>query len=437
MKNPLFFLLFLTSFAFSQEVEPRFRRLDSLMNYLYENHKFMGDVSIREGEHLVFSKAYGKIDADLKIHANSDTKYKIGSITKTFTAIMILQLVDEKKLTLQTKLNRFFPKIENAERISIEDLLHHRSGIKDYVNQDSITDKDLAQADIKKTIIKKIEDYESIFEPNTQALYSNSNYFLLGAIIERITKISYAENLEKRIVSKIGLKNTYYPKQKANTSNNESKSFTYNGKKWEISEEWPIDVAFSAGQIVSNTKDLTKVLQSLFEGKLLKPASFEEMKKIKDGYGKGLVQFPFGERKFFGHNGRIENFTSMVGYYPKDKLGVSLIVNGDNYNANDIMIGILSIYYKMPYPFPVFITLDESKIGNFLGTYASKDIPLKISITLKDGNLMAQATGQPPFPLTPKSDNEFVFPAAGVEILFEENTLTLKQAGQKFKFTKE
>ncbi len=437
MKKAFYFLLFISNFGFSQEMEPRFLRLDSLMNYLYEKDKFMGDITIREGENIVFSKAYSKIDANLKVNANVDTKYKIGSISKTFTAIMILQLVDEKKLTLPTKLNRFFPKIDNAELISIEDLLHHRSGIKDYLNQDSITEKDLAQADIKKTILKKIEDYEAIFEPNAQALYSNSNYFLLGAVIEKITKLSYAENLQKRIVSKIGLKNTYYPTKNANATNNESVSFTFDGKKWESSEEWPIDVAFAAGQIVSNTKDLTLLLQNLFDGKLLKPASFEEMKKIKDGYGKGLVQFPFGERKFFGHNGRIENFTSMMGYYPKEKLGVSLIVNGDNYNTNDIMIGLLSIYYKMPYVFPVFIAIDESKVEPFIGTYASKDIPLKLNITFKDGNLMAQATGQPSFPLSPKSEKEFVFPAAGIEIIFEENAFILKQAGQKFKFIKE
>ncbi len=430
-------LVIFMSFTCITYAQERFQRLDSLLTYLNKNNKFMGGLTIREGENIVFSNTYGIIDADLKINANPTTKYKIGSITKTFTAIMIMQLMEEKKLRPETKLTKFFPKIPNADLISIEDLLHHRSGIKDYINQDSITAKELAEGDLKKTITKKIEGYELDFVPNSQALYSNSNYFLLGLIIEKLTKESYAENLQKRIVSKIGLKNTYLLKEDANAKINESLSFHFNGKNWEAMEEWPVDIAFAAGGIISTTDDLTHLIQSLFEGKLVNPASLEEMKKIKDGYGKGLVQFPFGERKFYGHNGKIENFISMLGYYPKDRVSVSLIVNGNNYNSNDIMIGILSIYYKIPYPFPVFVTLDEASVKPFLGTYATTEMPLKLTISQKEGNLMAQATGQSAFPLTPKNKNTFVFPAAGIEIIFETNTLTLKQAGQKFKFIKE
>lgn len=437
MKKLVALFVLSTVISFAQNIEPRFKRIDSLLTYLQEKDKFMGGLTIREGENIVFSNTYGAIDTDLKLNANPNTKYKIGSITKTFTAIMIMQLMEEKKLRPETKLTKFFPKIPSAELISIEDLLHHRSGIKDYVNQDSITAKDLAKGDLKKTIIKKIENYELDFVPNSQALYSNSNYFLLGLIIEKLTNESYAENLQKRIVSKIGLKNTYLPVENANASKNESLSFHYNGTKWEAIEEWPIDIAFAAGGIISTTDDLTYLIQSLFEGKLINLSSLEEMKKIKDGYGKGLVQFPFGERKFYGHNGKIENFISMLGYYPKDKLSVSLIVNGNNYNSNDIMIGILSIYYKIPYPFPVFVTLDEASIKAFMGTYTTAEMPLKLTISQKDGNLFAQATGQSAFPLTPKNENTFVFPAAGIEIIFETNTLTLKQGGQKFKFTKE
>ena len=437
MKKLVALFVLSTVISFAQNIEPRFQRLDSLLTYLNEKDKFMGGLTIREGENIVFSNTYGAIDTDLKLNANPNTKYKIGSITKTFTAIMIMQLMEEKKLRPETKLTKFFPKIPSADLISIEDLLHHRSGIKDYINQDSITEKELSQGDLKKTITKKIESYELNFVPNSQALYSNSNYFLLGLIIEKLTKESYAENLQKRIVSKIGLKNTYLSIENANASKNESLSFHHNGTKWEAMEEWPVDIAFAAGGIVSTTDDLTHLIQSLFEGKLVNQASLEEMKKIKDGYGKGLVQFPFGERKFYGHNGRIENFISMLGYYPKDKLSVSLIVNGNNYNSNDIMIGILSIYYKIPFPFPVFVTIDEANLKPFLGTYSTAEMPLKLTITIKDGNLLAQATGQSAFPLTPKNENTFVFPAAGIEILFETNSLTLKQGGQKFKFTKE
>jgi hypothetical protein len=151
-----------------------------------------------------------------------------------------------------------------------------------------------------------------------------------------------------------------------------------------------------------------------------------------------LIRFPFGERKFYGHNGKIEGFGSTMGYYEKDDLTISLIVNGENYSQNDIMIGILSIYYKLPYPFPNFKKLDAELIQKYSGTFASIDIPLKITVFEKEGNLLAQATGQPSFPLTFSRDDVFVFAAAGIEMEFTSSTsFILKQGGQKFNFTKE
>ena len=201
--------------------------------------------------------------------------------------------------------------------------------------------------------------------------------------------------------------------------------------------EWGNDVGFAAGGIVSTPDDLTEYMYDLFKGKLIKSTSLEQMKELKDSYGMALMQFPFGERRFYGHTGGIENFRAVVGYYPTDDLGVSLIVNGDNFNRNDIMIGVLSIYYKMPYPFPNFDKINEAVLQKYVGVYATSELPLKITISVKNGELIAQATGQPSFPLTPKSETEFVFQTAGVEIIFEENKLILKQGGQKFKFSRE
>lgn len=434
MKKIIILFVLFSTLGFAQE---RFQRLDSLLTYLNDNNKFMGSVSLREGNEVVFSKAYGYADVDQHIKADNLTKYKVGSITKTFTATIIMQLIEEKKLRLESKLTKFFPKVQNADKISIYDLLHHRTGIKDYINQDSLSVEDFATNNLKDVIYNKINKYESIFEPNSQFLYSNSNYYLLGGIIEKLTKESYATNVENRIVKKLGLKNTYYPSGKTDSSKKESYSFIYDGTNWEKMPEWGNDVAFAAGEIISTPNDLTEFMYGLFNGKLVKSSSLETMKDLKDGYGAALMQFPFGERKFYGHTGGIENFRAVVGYYPTDNLGVSLIVNGDNFNRNDIMIGILSIYYKMPFPFPNFDKIDNTVLQKYIGTYASTDIPLKITISVKNGELIAQATGQPSFSLTPKSETEFVFATAGVEMVFEENKFILKQAGQKFKFTKE
>lgn len=430
-------LIALISFTITFNAQERFQRIDSLLTYLNANNKFMGSLTLREGNNIIFSKAYGFADIENKIAAQNTTKYKIGSITKTFTATIIMQLIEEKKLRLESKLIKFYPKVQNADKISISDLLHHRTGILDYINQDSLSVEDFKSPDLKDVIYQKINAYKSIFEPNSQFMYSNSNYFLLGGIIEKITKKSFAQNVDERIVKKIGLKNTYYPSNKSNTASGESYSYLFDRTNWTKTEEWKTDIAFAAGGIVSTSDDLTEFMYNLFKGKLVKYSSLEQMKELKDSYGMALMQFPFGERRFYGHTGGIESFRAVVGYYPTDELCVSLIVNGDNYNRNDIMIGILSIYYKMPFPFPNFDVINPQILSKYEGNYTSKEIPLKINIFIKDGELFAQATGQNSFPLTSTSEKDFVFKQAGIEISFEENKFVLKQAGQKFNYTKE
>jgi len=273
-----------------------------------------------------------------------------------------------------------------------------------------------------------------------------------------LTKKSYEENLQNRIVKKaelgtfenktemtdkgavtkkVFIPTTYYKEEATNTANKESYSYYFDGTNWVKSYENHNSIAFSSGGITSTTADLTKFIYALFNGKLVNPTSLNQMKEIKEGYGKALIQFPFGERRFYGHGGRIENFSSMLGYYPTEKLSFSLISNGDNFVQNDIIIGILSIYYKMPFPFPKFMKMDKAELAKFTGTYASKDLPLKITVSEKNGELSAQATGQGAFPLTFKEETTFVFAAAGIEMVFGENSFVLNQGGMKFNFTKE
>jgi len=433
-KSVVILMAFLFTHGMAQD---RFQKLDSLLNYLEKNNKFMGSLCIREGENVVFNKAYGAAVVEKNSAADRLTKYKIGSITKTFTAVMIMQLIEEKKLTLQTKLNRFYPKIPNAEKISISDLLHHRSGILEYINKDTTTIDAIREAHSKAVILKKITGYESVFEPGSKYEYSNSNFYILGCIVENITKKSYAENLESRIVKKVNLSSTYYSEDQINSDKKESYSYFYDGNVWVHHPEHHTSLAFAAGGITSNPADLTRFMNALFEGKLINKKSLDQMVAINQGYGKGIMQFPFGERKFYGHGGKIDNFQSMMGYYPSENMGFALISNGPNFGQNDLIIGILSIYYKLPFPFPNFKKLEKSEIATFIGNYSCKDLPIKITISEKEGNLMAQATGQPSFELVYKEEKKFIFAPAGIEMIFGENSFVLKQGGMSFNFTKE
>lgn len=436
MKKLLLLFLFGLSSAFAQT--DKFQKIDSLLNYLYTNNKFMGSLSILEKDKIVFSKAYGWAELSSGKKLDNTTKLKIGSITKTFTANMIMQLVDEKKLSLDTKLSQFYPKVVNADKITIAMLLHHRTGIPDFLNDDPTVAQYIYIENKKADLLKRIEGYTSAFEPDSQFKYSNSNYNLLGYIVEDITKKSYAENLNTRIVKKLGLKNTLLP-VKINPSQNEGYSFTFNGSVWEQTPEWHNSLAFAAGAIASTPDDLNLFLSGLFNGKLVSAASLSEMKTIKDGYGKGLVIAPFEERKFYGHTGGIENFRAAAGYNIEEKTGFAIVVNGDNFNRNDIMIGVLSLYYGKDYQFPDVkgFAVSETLRAKYVGTYSSKSIPIKITIAENNGQLTAQATGQSAFPLTATSETEFVFETAGIQMIFGDQKMVLKQSGMEFEFTKE
>lgn len=433
------FAFVLAASTFAQQHEgAKFRKIDSLLTYLYANNKFMGSIAIQEKGEIVFEKAYGYADVETKTAANPKTRYKIGSITKMFTSAIIFQLAEEKKLTLDTKLSDFFPKIKNAGKITIADMLNHKSGLYNYTdNPEFGTYKSKLQN--RKDMLTRLESYPAAFEPGEKAEYSNSNYLLLGYIIQDITKKPYKDNVMSRIVNKAGLKNTYYY-SKINPKKNEAFSYSYADSKWVKTEEWHESVAGAAGALQSTPADLTKFIKALFDGKIITKESLDQMTTLDMGFGKGIFAYPFIERKFFGHNGGIESFKSVLGYYPKDDLGFSLLLNGDNYNNNDIVLGILSCYYKLPYIFPNFKTakVAESILKSYEGFYTTPSLPYKVDIKLVNGVLIAHATGQGSFPLNPLSETEFNFDPAGITITFTSKGFTLKQAdGSTTQFTKE
>lgn len=436
MKRFYILLLLLAAWVAQAQTDARFRKIDSLLTFLAANDKFMGSVALRENDKIAFAKAYGFLDSSKK-SANENTKYKIGSITKTFTATMVLQLVDEKKMSLDDKLSKYFAKIPNADKITIEMLLRHRTGIHEFL-ADSVTAANISRKHTRDEIVKRIAGYTSDFAPDSKYEYSNSNYVLLGYIIEDVTKKSYADNLASRITRKLKLSDTYLPDH-IDVSKNEAFSFMYTGSQWEQIPEWANTLAFSAGALVSTPSDVTAFVKALFDGKLVSAASLEKMKTFRDSYGLGLVGLPFDNKRFYGHTGGIESFRSVVGYNPDEKFGAALFVNGDNYNRNDIMIGVLSIYYGLDYTFPTLkaFVVDVSILKSYAGTYSAAGFPLKITVSEQNGQLTAQATGQSSFPLEAVSETKFQFEPSGIILEFSSGKMQLKQGGMDIGFTKE
>ena len=439
MKSRSFFsFLFVLFSATSFAQEQKFLTLDSLFQILDVNNRFMGSLSISENGKVTYSKTIGK--ADLASGKSSDklTKYRIGSISKMFTACLIFQAIEENKLSLTQNINRFFPKITSAKEISIGNLLNHRSGIHNFTNDTSYFNYYTASKS-QKEMLEIIQASGSDFKSNSKAEYSNSNYILLSFILEKIYKKSYEELLDIKIIQPQGLKNTYFGK-KLELAKNECASYRFSGK-WELEKETNSSVSLGAGGIVSTTEDLLLFISNLFAGKIINTASLEQMTKLEDGYGMGIFPVPFYDKKGFGHTGGIDGFSSFLYTFPEEKISIALTSNGSRFNNNDIAIAALSACFNLPFQLPSFpaIELSAEDLDKYLGSYANPEIPIKISITKDSLSLIAQATGQPSFTLELIGKDSFEFSPAGVEIQFipQKNLLILKQGGGEFSFKRE
>ena len=420
-------------------------KMDSLIMLFDHNEKAMGQLTISKNGHNVYSRAWGysQLNDKVKKLADVNTKYRIGSISKMFTATMILQLVEEGKLTLETNLADYFPQIPNAKKITIEQLLNHHSGVHNFTD-DSTYLVYYTHPQSRIQMLGLFEQQKADFQPGEKAAYSNTNYLLLAYIVEDITHLKFKDAIKVKITDKVGLKNTYVGSN-INNAFNEATSFLYDGKNWIISDETDMSITIGAGNIVSTTDDLDKFITALFQGKLIKQSSLEIMTSFKEKYGLGVFQFPFYKRYAIGHTGGIDGFNSMLGYFPDDSSSFAIICNGLNYRLNDIALGALSIFYNKKYELPIFtnVKIDSQKLNNYVGVYSSSQVPLKITITLEAGHLTAKATGQSSFPLEAENESKFKFEPAGVVIEFaieNEKKITqfhLKQGGGDFLFEKE
>lgn len=433
----LILLLFISTFfqiGFTQIFDKI--KLDNYFNSLDDNNKFMGSVAVSKNGQIIYLKSIGFSDIENNLKANEKTVYRIGSISKSFTAVLILKAVENKKLDLNQTIDKWFPSIENSNKITVEQLLNHRSGIFNFTNDFNYLNWN-TESKTEKEMIQIIKEGGNISKPGNKTEYSNSNYVLLTYILEKVFNKSYPKLLDELIIKPVNLKYTYVF-GKINTEKNESKSYKFNGS-WEEESETNNTIPLGAGAIASTPSDLIKFANALFNEQILTKESFEKMKVMKDGYGYGLFQIPFYESIGFGHTGGIDGFSSVYSYFPDKNISYALISNATNINNNDVSIAVLSAIYDKPYEIPEFNLYIPDDLDKYLGVYISDQIPLKITITKKTNVLIAQGTGQPSFSL--EAINKDLFKSDQVGAKFEFNTtkniMILYQGGMQIKFTKE
>jgi CubicO group peptidase (beta-lactamase class C family) len=444
MKTKLLFTilssLLLFSWAHAQAVDKA--KLDRFLDQLFEKNQAMGELTIvRDGE-LIYDHTFGfgQMNGGVKQPLTAASRFRIGSITKMFTAIIIYQLAEEKRLNLADKLAKFAPEIPNATKITIAHILGHRSGIHnvfgDPAQEPWRPDQPISKADLLVRIAKGPPD----FEPGTMHRYSNSGYSVLGFVIERVTGKAYEDIVKERISSRVGLNDTYVTDAPIDVAKGEALTYRAFADGWrQSSSENHPTIRFAAGSIVSTTADMAKFMKALFDGKLISPESLETMKTQREGEGMGMAAFTWEGRTFYGESGGDATTGAWVAYLPEEKLAIAYATNAKVYSVSEIMKGVAAIYYNRPFEIPAFekIEVSPETLEKYIGVYVSP--PARFTITREGSTLHVQpASASKPAPMEAKSETVFQI-TKGVTMEFdtEKGQMTLKRPQGERVFTRE
>ncbi len=415
----LLLLLLTIAISFSspaQSIDPT--RLDSLFNILAARNLAKGSICIMNNGKLLYQRTVGK-------DQSQTATYRIGSITKVFTAVMIYELIDSKRLSLDDTLSEFFPELANAGRITIAEMLGHRSGLANFTGTAANFNTWKEQPQTHEQLIAYIKNQHPDFAPGDKADYNNSNFLLLGYILEKIYQKAYKDIVKERIIKKLGLNNTYYGDH-AGIRDQEVPSYKYFDNQWKPENAVYLDNFSGAGAMISTPSDLCKFIAAIFDGRFIRQSSLGRMTRIeKDGYGWGMFSFGDSLHTGYGHNGQTEGFASSMQYYPEKNLAIAYCTNGEVYPKDFILDEVFKICFAEPCTIPTFtpVALTQQQLQTLTGVYAG-DNGLQITCSVADTGLVLGTKGQQ-FALDALSDHEFRNVPFGFFFEFDPNSKRL------------
>ncbi|MDO5615849.1 MAG: serine hydrolase domain-containing protein [Cruoricaptor ignavus] len=419
---------------FPNDAKSRIEKLDNFISYLENNQITAGGISVFHKGKEVYHRNFG--ENILPENNPKNHLFQIGSITKTMMATILHQLNKEGKIDLNETLDKYYPNVPNADKITLYQMMNHTAGINDYVMKEGELYW-LAEPRTDTEIMAELTSQKPIGEPGEKVQYSNSAYYLLTKILEKVTKKSFAKNLEERILKPLKMKETFsaqsHPK-------NIFPSYEYTGG-WKKVKDFDFLNVVGVGDIAANPKDLNIFIQALFKNQLLDNTTLENMKP-KEGktFGYGMMVVPFFSKKFLGHSGGTYGSNSLMIYQPEDDLAISYTLNANRTSSRVFSVGVLSSLYNTDFEYPKVSTekLSVTDLEKYKGVYKSEQIPLVITVFVENGVLTAQGSGQPSFVLDYVEKHTFRADKAGVKIDFspQEETFILEQNQMKFYYKK-
>lgn len=336
----------------------RLARLDAAIGSAVAEGRAAGvSVVVLHDEHVVFSGSAGLADLERNAPATSDTVYRIASVTKQFTAAGILLLAEQGKLSIDDRLSVYMPDFPRADEVSLRDLLNHTAGVHNYTESDAadrISDTGATVPELISAIAAQDPLYD--FAPGTMWHYSNSNYAVLGAVIEKVSGQTYAQFMKATIFDRLGMVDTAVDDNGAIAPRRASGYSLARGQPAAFRHASHLDmsVPYAAGAIRSTVEDLARWNAALHGGRLLSAASLAQMTGpglLRNGaetqtavywpgepgippeglipgpYAFGLDHYSINGHRVMGHNGSLPGFDAAMNVYPDDDITIIVLTN--------------------------------------------------------------------------------------------------------------
>lgn len=404
---------------------------DRYLTAMEQKKGFRGSVLIGQEDEILFNKGYGYANYEEKIKNTPDTLFAIGSITKQFTAMAIMQLYEKGLLDLDDAISKYIPGVVEGDNITIKHLLTHTSGLINYT--DLLLEMEEVPEDTSiDFVLGLFKDEPLIFEPGTQWIYNNSGYVLLGCVVEKVSELSFDEYLKENIFKPLEMNDTgtYYDKME------EDYAVGYVG----ITELTPVEadeillkIAYGAGNILSTVNDMYKWDRALQTEKLVKKETLDMIFDIQekmpesevytfDGYGFGwFIENNPELGKIVSHGGNTLSYSAQLSKYVDKDITIIITTNAGNYFLDTIDKTLVDIILGNSYELPedlVEIELDAEILKKYTGIYEHIE-GYNIVILESEGQLYAQLPGQVKAEIYPKSQTEFFYKVIDAKITFK------------------
>jgi CubicO group peptidase (beta-lactamase class C family) len=353
--------LFLSSLVTAQD---KAGKIDGLMKLYSDYGRFNGTVLVAENGQVIYKKGLGLADMEWHIPNKPDTKFRLGSITKQFTSMLILQLVEEGKISLEGKLSDTLPyyREDTGKKVTIHHLLTHTSGIPSYTNLPNFGREVSRNPYGVEEFVKKFCSGDLEFEPGAKFSYNNSGYFLLGAVIEKVTAKPYEKVLEERIFKPLAMNNSGYDHH-ATIMPNRAAGYEQSLDGYSNAPYLDMSLPYAAGSLYSTVEDLYIWDQALYTDRLLSSKMKELLFRphVQNpggaygyGWGVGKKKLPQSKREIsvISHGGGINGFNTLIERYVDDKHLIVLLNNTGGTNLGEMSAAIGRILYGEPYDPP-------------------------------------------------------------------------------------